>query len=172
MYRDMRNVKLQKSHNERNGKGGFTLVELSVVLALIAMLITATVSFSVLMNGYSTKNEAEYEFLEDHATVKNAVCTFASEYDVPGNVFTMKGDGTFAVNDNGTERNVSFSDGVLSLGGRRTEDLDGIDGISFTTNGNLIKCVTYNTGNDGVRNESSFVFSLRIATIDTGGGNQ
>jgi prepilin-type N-terminal cleavage/methylation domain-containing protein len=174
MCKKIRDIRAQKSHNSKSGKSGFTLVELSVVLALLAILTTMIVSFSVLMHGFAAENSAEYQFLEDHAMLKEKLCTWAAENDVQGNVFTVT-DGALTVTQNGTPKYVSFKDGVLTLGGEKREGLDAIDGMTFTTDTGtdesnaepkLIKCVTYRIGKNGQRVESSFVFSLRCGTIE------
>ena len=46
---------MQKSHNAKRGKGGFTLAELSVVLALLVIVGTMIISFSALMSGLPRK---------------------------------------------------------------------------------------------------------------------
>ena len=171
MYGKIRNIKVQKSHNVKQGKSGFTLVELCVVLALLAILTTMTVSFSVLMNGFAAENKAEYEFLEDHAALKEKLCTWAAENDVTGNVFTVNTDETLTVTENGTEKNVSFADGVLTLGGEQKVAFDAIDGVIFASNDKLIKCVTYRIAENGERIEHSFVFSLRCGTIQNEEGS-
>lgn len=162
MCRKTRNIKVQKPHNSSLGKSGFTLVELSVVLALIAILTTMIASFSVLMNGFASESKTEYKFSEDHATLKDVFGIWIAENDAKGNVFAVGIDGTLTV----AGRSVSFSDGVLSLGEKQRSGLDSIDGVSFTTNGKLLKCVTYRIGKNGERTENSFVFSLRAADLD------
>ena len=166
MYGKTRNYQVQKPHNAKPGKSGFTLVELCVVLALLAILATMTVSFSVLMNGFAAENKAEYEFLEDHATLKETLGVWAAENDVTGSVFKINEDGTLTVTENGVEQNVSFADGVLTLGGEQKAGLDTIDGVIFTANDKLIKCVTYRIAENGERIEHSFVFSLRCGVIE------
>lgn len=166
MYGKIRNIKVQKPHNAKQGKSGFTLVELCVVLALLTILTTMTVSFSVLMNGFAAENKAEYEFLEDHAALKKKLCTWVAENDVTDSTFKVNEDGTLCVTENETERSVSFADGILSLGGEQKAGLDAIDGVIFTANDKLIKCVTYRIAKDGERIEHSFVFSLRCGVIE------
>jgi prepilin-type N-terminal cleavage/methylation domain-containing protein len=165
------NYQVSKSHNAKQGKSGFTLVELCVVLALLAILTTMTVSFSVLMNGFAAENKAEYEFLEDHAALKEKLCTWVAENDMSGNVFTVNTDETLTVTENGTEKNVSFADGVLTLGGEQKVAFDAIDGVIFASNDKLIKCVTYRIAENGERIEHSFVFSLRCGTIQNEEGS-
>ena len=166
MCRKTRNNKAQKTHNAKCGKGGFTLVELCVVLALFAILVTMIVSFSVLMNGFASNNKADYEFLKDHARLKEKIGIWAAENDVSGCVFLVGADGTLTVTADGNEKSVSLSNGELSLGGEQISGFNTIDGITFTANDKLIKCVTYRIDKDGNRIESSFVFSLRSGTVD------
>ncbi len=168
MYRKRRNSKLPKRHSAKSGKSGFTLVELSVVLALLAILTTMIISFSVLMNGFAAESRAEYEFLEDHDMLKEAVCTWAAENDVAGCIFKVNGDGTLTVINDGVESCVSFKGGILGLGDEQKAGLDAIDGVTFSACDKLVKCVSYRITKDGEQIESSFVFSLRCAVIDTG----
>ena len=165
MYGKTRTDQMQKSHKAKQGKSGFTLVELCVVLTLLAILTALIVSFSVLMNGFAADNEAEYEFLEDQATLKEMIGAWVTENDITNNVFTANADGTLSVSENGTLKTVSFADGILTLGGQQKAGLDAIDGVIFTSNGKLIKCVTYRIEEGGERTESSFVLSLRCGTI-------
>ena len=164
MCKKIRNIRVQTMDNAKQGKSGFTLVELCVALALLTILTTMTVSFSVLMNGFAAENKAEYEFIEDHATLKESLCTWVSESDVSGSVFSVSDDGTLTVSENGIEKGVSFADGLLTFAGEQKAGLDAIDGVTFTANGKLIKCVTYRIAKNGERIENSFVFSLRCGT--------
>ena len=165
MCRKIRNTKAKKTYKVLHGKGGFTLVELCIVLALLAILTTMTVSFTVLMNGFAADNQVEYEFLEDHATLKEELSAWMAENDVSGSVFSVSEGGTLTVTADATEKAVSFNDGSLTLGGEQKSGLNAIDGITFTANDKLIKCVTYRIAKNGKRIESNFVFPLRCGTI-------
>ena len=162
---------MQKPHNATQGKSGFTLVELSVVLALLSILATMIISFSVLMSGFASENKAEYKFLEDHAALGETLCVWAAENDVIGSTFRINSDGTLTVIENAVEKTVSFTEGVLTLGEDRQAGLDTIDGVVFSTNGKLIKCVSYRIAKNGERMEQSFVFSLRCGAIEGVAGN-
>ena len=156
---------VQKSHNVMRDKRGFTIVELSVVLALMAILVTLIISFSVLMSGFAEGNKVEYAFLKEHATLKDALCSWVAENDGPDSVFSIDNDGTLTVTANGDARTVSFVDGALSLAGARIMWLDAIDGVVFTVNDKLIKCVTYRNRENGEPIECSFVLSIRSGKI-------
>lgn len=163
---------VQKSHKVLCGKRGFTVVELSVVLALMAILVTLIISFSVLMSGFSEGNKVEYAFLKEHAALKDALCSWVAENDGPDSVFSIDNDGTLTVTANGNERTVYYTDGALSLVGARIMWLDAIDGVVFTVNDKLIKCVTYRNRENGEPIECSFVLCIRSGRIEEVAGNE
>lgn len=157
------NRKIRIKQSVKCGKSGFTLVELCVVLALLAILSTMIATFSVLMSDMATESKQEYDFLEDCAKLKEELCHWSAENDTPTSVFTVNNDGTLTA----AENNVSFSGGVLLLGEKRIEGLDTVEGITFSTENKLIKCVAYRSDSKGKRMESSFVFSLRAGAVAT-----
>lgn len=128
---------MQKSHNAKRGKGGFTLAELSVVLALLVIVGTMIISFSALMSGFAAENKAQYEYLEDHTALREMLCTWVAENDLPDSVFSVAEDGALTVAGNGGNKIVRFADAVLFLGESREAGFDAIDGVSFSTNGKL-----------------------------------
>ena len=161
---------MQKPHSAVFGKGGFTLVELSIVLALSAILVTMVVSFSVLMNGFASENKAEYDFLEDHAVLREELCTWVAENDVTGSIFKANNNGTLSVTGGEALKTARFAGGVLILGEEQRAGLDDIDGIYFTSEGKLIKCTTYRIAENRELIEHSFVFSLRCGVIEEAAG--
>lgn len=156
---------VQKVYNTKRDKGGFTLVELIIVLALMAILTTMFISFSALMSGFTAENKAEYEFLEDHDALKEVLSAWVAENDAPDSVFSVAEDGTLTVTVNGVEKIVSFADGVLFLGEAQKDGYDAIDGVTFSANEKLIKCVIHRVGKNGKQTERSFVLFLRSGTI-------
>ncbi len=161
MGKTVRVKEVRKMNKSACGKSGFTLVELSVVLALVAILTTMIVSFYVLMNGFASKSKAEYDFLENHAALKSAVTFWVAENDVTGAEFFVDADGTLTVTKNRDKVGFEFQDGVLSFDGKERAGLGAIDSVEFEQNGSLIKCITKN--DSGLM--SSFVFLLRSASI-------
>lgn len=158
-------MKNARVRDRANGKGGFTLVELSVVLALLAILTTMIVSFSALMNGVAAENQAEYDFLEDCAKLKDELTEWSAEHDTVDSVFSVHADGVLTVTQNSMNKAVAFADGVLLLGDEQIKNLGAIDGMTFSANDKLIKCVTYRYGKGGERKESSFVFAPRCGAV-------
>ena len=154
---------MQQSH-KKLGKRGYSLVELCIVLALIAVVATAVVSFYRLMSGTLNDTRVAYAYLEDHNALKKAFDEWAAEKDVPGSVFSVKGDGKILCID---DQEVKFSSGHLFLGDKYEMGFDQISGMTFEIDDEekLIKCITYYEYKDGTRVESHFVFTLRCGTI-------
>ena len=154
--------KIPKSHNARHGKGGFTLVELCVVLALLVILAVAISSFSTLMNSYAVEASQETDFWEENATVKKELRRWIAENDTPGNTFAVQ-NGALTVG----EKSITFADDTLIVNGEAVGSFGAINGIDFTTdnNGRLIKCTVYRMTEGGERKEVSFLFSTRSAGI-------
>ena len=143
------------------GKRGFTLAELCVVLAIVVIVSTMIVSFSVSMNNFANSNKEEYDFLEDCATVKNELYKWIAENDVPSDdaeIATV--DSIFASVNNGVDFNKAS--GTLMLGGKKIENLQMIKDIHLVLVGDdMIKCDIYKVDSDSIK---SYVFALR--TVD------
>ena len=171
--------KTPKTHNARHGKGGFTLVELCVVLALLAILTVAISSFSVLMNRYAVDASQETDFWEDNAALKKELRNWIAENDVKSingetvkpNIFSVENGNLVVVKQDGSTESVGFANDVLTVGKKQVEGFAAIDGVVFSCpNDRLIKCTVYHITESGERKEVSFVFSCRAAMITTSGG--
>ena len=175
MSKETRNCKLQQSH-KKLGKRGYSLVELCIVLALIAVVATAVVSFYRLMSGTLNDTRVAYAYLEDHDALKKKFDEWAAEMDVPGSVFSVEG-GALTVktpeSSEKSEKKVSLRNGNLFLGGEYVSGFDQVSGIEFEVDETktMIKCITYYEYKNGDRVESHFVFSLRCGTISNGEGS-
>ncbi|MBQ9735720.1 MAG: type II secretion system protein [Clostridia bacterium] len=146
-----------------DGKRGFTLVELVIVIALLAILTAMTVSFSVLVSGYAKDSRAVTDYTEDCATAKEAVIAYVRARDVSGTVFTLT-DGSLTASD-GT--GITFSDGVLTLGDKTVTGLDTVKGITADQSGKLIR-ITLQPTDESEREDFVFVLALRSATVEVG----
>ena len=136
------------------GKRGFTLAELCVVMAIVVIVSTMIVSFSVSMNNFANSNREEYDFLEDCATVKNELYKWIAENDTPDKVFD------FISSISGEIKTVR--NGTLKLDeNNKIENLQMIEEVYFLVEGNLIKCEIHKVGSDSYK---SYVFALR--TVD------
>ena len=154
MYGKTRSTKVHKQNKKSVGKRGFTLVELSVVIALVAILATMTISFTVLMSDFANDSRAEYEYLEEHSKLKEEISNWLAERDVTGTTFDTEND-LLKIND--SEFNIS--DIVEDM-----SKFDSIGGVTFAElGGKLIKCTTTSSKNSN--QTMSFVFYPRFAEI-------
>ena len=146
---------MQKQNKKSVGKCGFTLVELSVVMALVAILATMTVSFTALMSGFANDSRAEYEYLEEYSNLKEEISKKLKEYDATDFNFFVE-NYNLEINGSAITDKVDFSK-YDSIGGVKFELIDG----------KLIKCTTTRKNPEQTM---SFVFYPRFATINGGGG--
>ena len=157
----------KKAHNTVSDKRGFTLVELTVVMALVAILMVMIVSFSTMMGDFAGAEESEYAFLEDVSALKETLSDWVAENDVEGNVFYVQNDyhGIGFMNLVKTTRaDVSFGGGTLETDTQVLRaGLDEIESISFKIPdaGSLVKCTVTGTAGGSV----DFVIALRSAEI-------
>lgn len=151
--------KITKNNHKKSGKSGFTLVELCIVLAIVAITSVMIVSFSVSMKEFTISNQEEYDFIEDCSAIRNEVYKWVAENDVNGNDWDVsmgRTDSDFG----------KIIDGKLTLGGNHTvENLNTIEKIELDRYGDLIKCTIHRANSDSVK---SYVFALRCTK--SGGG--
>lgn len=154
MGRKSINAKSAKRNRAVCGKGGFTLAELCVVLALVAICSAMIVSFAAEMNKFSTSSQESYQFLEDSANLRDELSKWIAENDTAGVVFSAE------------DRELTKDGAKLTFTGG--ENLQTIGDIEFETNDSLIKCTISQKDGDG---QAQFVFALRCATCtpSTGG---
>ena len=158
MYGITRSTKVQKQNKRSVGKRGFTLVELSVVMALLAILATMTVTFTVTMRDSVDASQSEYAFLEDYSAYKEALTDALKASDVANNKFYVTGN------------EIKLNDHLL-VDEEMTKLLRGLYEVKFEaipeTTAKLIKCTV--TSNEDATRTMSFVCAIRFATIEGGG---
>lgn len=170
----MINKKNRTFHKKKMSKRGFTLVELSIVLALIAIITGMTVTFSVLMNKFAAENTEKYDFLQDCAVVEKAIIEWVAENSDAKTVFTIDADKK-ALNlinhPNGDETNTTqwttgLKNGTFALGAKTIAGVGTVYRVEFKFNDakTLIKCTLFmGEGDDSF--SSSFVFAPRLGSI-------
>ena len=136
-----------------DGKRGFTLTELFVVMALLSILTVMIVSFSVLVNGYAGDSRAVTDHIEDCNAAKTALIHYVRAHDETGALI---------------DPNFSFVDGTLLTADGETL-ADGLDSLNRITVDQSGKLLTF-TLDPAHENFDDFVFvvALRFATIEEG----
>lgn len=156
--------KTLKCDNRRiQGKRGFTLVELSVVIALLAILSVMTVTFSTLVGKYVSSATHDYNYSEELSDVKQKLIKELSFSDTSESYFDIdNGALTIRDEDGKTIKTISFEGGSLTIGSD-TKSYDTINKIKFEMNDKcIIKCTV-----DGTNDV--FIYSLVAAKKYTGG---
>lgn len=154
----------ERVKNNLHKNQGFSLVELCVVLALIAIVMTMSVSFTALVNGVIKDHSEEYEFSEDVYAVREAIYKWLAENDSDKSIFSVSNN-ALTVNTSDGNKELNFENGTLSLGKEQIPELDTIEGITFSTNGALIKGTVLRMDGSDARDEISFVFYPRCGTV-------
>ena len=117
-----------------------------IVLAIVGILTSMIVAFSVLMETFASNSKAEYNFFEECHEIKADIGEFIANNDAQGKYFSV-------VDDNLTVDGKSFE---------KEEEFDHLKVVfSIHDKGELIKCTVTD-----VRSESrttTFVFALRAA---------
>lgn len=144
----------------RNGKRGYTLVELSVVLLLIAILTGMIASFSALANQHAQDVRKEYAFVEQCSTLRQELGDWIALNDQSGASVTVDDAGaTLTITAGSTLVKASLVKGVLHLGDGAIE-LGKLSSISFSLTDGIIKCVA----SDGGSLQQAFAFAVRCGT--------
>ncbi len=159
---------LPAARRRRLGRKGFTLVELSIVLVLVAILGVMTVSFTTLVSGYSGGIQKEYEFLEQCDRFERTLTDWAGECDSAGHSFTVYSNVLKSQKSSETTSiDIKFKSDSHSLhfgGSSDTYVFSAIGGVTFAKHGQMIKCTLTCASDDSI--QKSFVFSLRCADVN------
>lgn len=161
----------------RKGRGGFTLVELCIVIALLAIVTTMTVSFSLLMDRDTKKNQAKYDFMEEVTRIREEAVKCISVYDINVNdEITASGNGVYKNSNIETLEPIAFFDQnrstftFISDGTPSVLTLDTVKYVDFAcVNEKLIKCTVTGADAYGESFTQTFMIALRCATCLTVG---
>lgn len=127
-------------------------------MAIMAILLTMIVSFSVLMNRQAVSHAGQYTFATESIEIREAIEEWIAEKDTEGTVITVK-EGSLEA---GGEA-LFFRAGVLSNKDTEYKETDDVF-FYVTENEKLIKCVLCRESDEGDIEERAYVFSLRAAT--------
>lgn len=143
---------------KENGKRGFTLIELSIVLALVAIISVMVVSFSLLASKRTKDSEKALNFMQDTTAVESVMEGWIDDMERAGATFSIEQERLVAT-VSGEQFTPSIENEklvVIFSDGEKTE----IDVTSFFTMTCDIK--------SNASGEQMFIFSLHY-TEDEGG---
>lgn len=119
---------------------GVTLVELCVVMALIAILSTTVISFSILINNYAGRMAVDRNIKEGVAQMGQALDIWLSVCDSPGYQISASPDGSSLVATDKSDSSKTYTlylgedaiEGTLPTGNRIHFEVSGLDSLSFS----------------------------------------
>ena len=159
--------------NMRNNRRGFTLTELTIVLAVLAIILTLVVSFTAMVSKNTQVSTARFEALQDIRVAESIIENFIEgKSSITFNVNAEETTLTLTDNENNT---LTFDETkkTLVLNNKETLTLSRVESITFDYNGDntegIIYCtITYNVGNQNY----DYTFCVySYAEVTTGGGN-
>lgn len=169
--RPMRKDRLLGNKNINNR--GFTLTELCVVMALIAIVGVMIATFSTAMSSYTKNINEQYAFSEDCARFTEDVKDWVYTVDMPESCFDVNGQQMLTVTNPANPAaagTISFSDGRLTFDGASIGEYKHISEVRFEKNSRIIKCTLVSIDERHETHGSTFVFSPRCGTVGEGGG--
>ena len=115
--------------NKKLNKRGFTLIELTMVMAISAIIATMIVSFCTLISAQTKKNELRADFMQDVIDLRTDLQVAFAEIDNGGEITTT--DNIPKIGDN----ELSFDEGSYEY----------IDEITFDVEGKILKVTVSNS---------------------------
>ena len=116
--------------NKKLNKRGFTLVELTIVMAITAIISVMIVSFSVLISAQVRKNNLRADFLESVITLRTDLQKQFAEVD--GKVISISED----------KKTLKIDNNTFPFDWAKYEY---IDDFEFYAQGDIIKIIVFNT---------------------------
>ena len=132
-------IKPYKKLNKR----GFTLIELTIVMAITAIISVMIVSFTTLISAQVNKNDLRADFMEQVLTLRTDLQTEFAKVDNGGEITV----------DNNTPK---IDNNELSF---NSDSYEYIDDITFEAKGDILKVVAYNEKLDETQ---SFVLISKV----------
>ena len=136
--------------NMRNNRCGFTLTELSVVLAVLAIVLTMVVSFTAMINNSRQISSARLEALQDIQVAETVIERFIEGKS--SITFNVNAEETTLTDNESNTLTFNKANKTLALSGGATITLERVESITFDYYGEgtekIFYCtIKYNVGN-------------------------
>lgn len=165
----------QKGGINMRNKKGFTLAELSIVLALVAVISAVVVSFTVMMSERTKANQYKLNLIQELDFVETTIEGFVDSVGGANAVFDDSSSGVLSADVGGNTHSIGFSvdSSVLTVSRPDISEysitLETINGLSFKVvssgNESLIICTATYFDNNALISQSFTVFSRVGQTV-------
>ena len=144
----------------KNCKKAFTLLELSIVIALVAIISVATVSLCTLVNNVTKANSKKLDFMQDVTLLESLISSWADNLENQNSISNID-----TPNHTLVESKVFYNNETKIFNiDNATYTFETIDGISFEVEKNetdfLIICSLALNGNYAADGSNTFVFTV------------
>ena len=156
-------------------KKGFTLAELSIVLALVAVISAVVVSFAIMMSERTKANQYKLNLIQELDFVETTIEGFVDSVGGANAVFDDSSSGVLSADVGGNTHSISFSvdSSVLTVSRPDISEysitLETINGLSFkvvsSANESLIMCTATYFDNNALIRQTFTVFSRVGQTV-------
>jgi len=123
-------------------KKGFTLIELTVAMAVSAIAMSMLVFCIISINSFLQIKQQQLTYLEDVTSFKTTIQTVLENYQTNNFSVVEQANSlpSFSLESESQNYLINFSDNALYNNGQLVKRFENIDTVNFTTKDNLIKC--------------------------------
>ncbi len=159
-------------------KKGFTLIELTVVLSVVAIISVMVISFSSLTAKKVGQTTGNLNYMQDVVLVDSLVDSWVEKHLSAGSVITVQ-DGTVVATNNGIEHGITFQNGKLVgklVSGNLSVTPEHINALSFelatpNASGEIMLFCTAKYTLDGQAKSYVFTINPHVNDVIRGDGN-
>lgn len=122
-------------------KHGFTLVELSIAMAVAAIAIALLIGFLTLAKTFTETKQTHEDFHYEISTFQQSLDLALENFQIPSFLLRQaNGESKLEFLGQNEMQTISFSDGSLWLNQTCLKSFHQIQSANFQTQGNIIKC--------------------------------
>lgn len=130
-------------------KKGFTLIELTVAMAVSAVAMSMLIFCLMSINSFLQNKQQQSAYIEDLTSFKTSINAVFENYQTSSFVLNEQSSEleSLTLTNGSSEYVISYSENALFDNGEKVKEFDFITAVNFSTQENLVKCkIEY--GND------------------------
>ena len=122
-------------------KKGFTLIELTVAMAVSLIAMSMLIFCLMSINSFLQNKQRQYNYIENLTSFKTSLQGVLENYQTTTFSLVQSSNlASFTLAGESQNYVVSYSESALFDNGEKIKDFDYINEVNFSTEGNLIKC--------------------------------
>jgi len=123
-------------------KKGFTLIELTVAMAVSAIAMSMLIFCLMSINSFLQNKELQTEYINQLTEFKTSINAVFENYQTSSFVLTEQNSEleSLTLTNGSGEYVISYSENALFDNGEKVKEFDSITAVNFSTQENLVKC--------------------------------